>query len=64
MRGVGLTPAEVLERAREILKPLEDRPGSVLHSGWDTLVPGNLYVMGLNPGGRTEGSSAETGTIG
>ncbi len=59
-----LSPDEVLQRARDMLVPIADRPGAVLFSGRNTLVRGSLYVMGWNPGGRTEGPSAENGTIG
>lgn len=58
------SPDEVLRRAMEMLAPIADRSGGVLYSGRSTLVRGNLYVMGLNPGGRTEGAGAENGTIG
>ena len=29
-------------------------PGHVLNSGWDTVAPGEVYVLGLNPGGLPE----------
>lgn len=29
-------------------------PGDVLGSGWDTIAPGNVYVLGFNPGGRVD----------
>ena len=29
-------------------------PGCVLNSGWDTVSPGEIYVLGLNPGGNPE----------
>ena len=29
-------------------------PGCVLNSGWNTVSPGGIYVVGLNPGGNPE----------
>ncbi|MCG7354529.1 MAG: uracil-DNA glycosylase family protein [Roseomonas mucosa] len=53
-----------LDRIAELLRDISGRPGAVLVSGADTLVPGPLYVMGFNPGGSAEGDgSASSITI-
>lgn len=38
--------------AEVILKPLFDLSGEILYSSIDTLVPGDLYILGHNPGGN------------
>ncbi|MBL6082293.1 hypothetical protein JMJ56_30415 [Belnapia sp. T18] len=63
-------PAEVLRVVRDMLGGTTERlgiadlPGTVLFSGRDTLKRGNLYIMGLNPGGEEKGLNAIEGTIG
>ena len=44
-----------LDTIAELLSGIAEKPGAVLVSGADTLVPGPLYVMGFNPGGSAEG---------
>ena len=34
-----------------ILDPILDAPGGILYSSYDTLVRGDFYLMGVNPGG-------------
>ena len=54
-----------LDTIAELLSGIAEKPGAVLVSGADTLVPGPLYVMGFNPGGSAEGDgTAESLTIG
>lgn len=50
--------SEVLDKAEDYLRDtkLIDKPGAVLYSAADTLRPGPVYVIGLNPGG-TEGAT-------
>lgn len=44
---------DALDRAEQYLADagLLDKPGAVLYSGAETLQPGPVYLMGLNPGG-------------
>ena len=46
-------------QARSILAPIINEPGAILYSTVSTLVRGDYYFMGLNPGG-TDGSSIAT----
>lgn len=51
--------AEFTRRVRELLPAnLLSERGAVLYSTADTLKPGNLYILGLNPGG-TDGDTIE-----
>lgn len=43
--------AELLARVSALPPEVRDRSGAVLYSGWSSLRPGPLYIMGLNPGG-------------
>lgn len=49
---------DVLTQAEQYLNRvgLIDRPGAALYSSQDTLRPGPVYLLGLNPGG-SEGST-------
>jgi hypothetical protein len=40
-----------LKQTRLILKPILDHSGAVLYSSFQTLRPGRIYILGLNPGG-------------
>ena len=42
---------ELLHVARNALKDHLSRPGRVLYSSHHTICPGEIYLMGLNPGG-------------
>jgi hypothetical protein len=53
----------LLHRALDVLAPIAGESGAVLYSGHDTLVPGLLYVMGLNPGGDPDQLKAEGSVI-
>lgn len=64
MNSATVSPTEILERAGTLLEEIAGCSGAVLYSGADTLVPGNLYVLGLNPGGNADGPKAVTSTIG
>lgn len=37
--------------ARKELTELLEHPGSMLYSSHETLKPGNVYLLGFNPGG-------------
>lgn len=50
--ATALDQAEAYLRSRDML----DLPGAVLYSGEETLGPGPVYVLGLNPGG-SEGAT-------
>jgi len=43
--------SDFIATAREQLKPIIHRSGSILYSAQTTLRPGRLYLLGLNPGG-------------
>ena len=46
---------------RSIPKSLMNRSGSVFYSGKEAFRrPSDLYILGLNPGGRVEDHAAET----
>lgn len=44
--------AELRDFSRPLLAPIATRSGRVLYSSADTLRPGSLYLLGLNPGGN------------
>jgi len=46
-----LNGTELRDLVASSLGPLADSSGSLLYSGLDTLRPGPVYVVGLNPGG-------------
>jgi hypothetical protein len=50
--------------ARTLLAPILHRSGNVLYSGKDTLCPGPLYLLGLNPGGDPSDHRHREQTIG
>ncbi|WCL53227.1 hypothetical protein [Gimibacter soli] len=41
-------------KAREKLKDIQHRTGGILYSGHSTLVKGDIYILGFNPGGAPE----------
>lgn len=43
----------------EMLKTILAQSGAVLYSSVETLCPGSLYILGLNPGGKTGQTIAE-----
>ena len=47
-------PPDMISAIEEKLRPILEQPGAVLFSGWDTLVKGDFYMMGFNPGGDPE----------
>ena len=51
----GLSLREFVERVSIHLRPLLNREGTVLYSGAQTLAPGDIYFLGLNPGGQQGG---------
>lgn len=46
-----LMKSDIPRIANGALQELLDRSGSILYSGHETIQPGTIYVMGLNPGG-------------
>lgn len=52
--------ARFVSKARHILTPLLDESGSVLYSACHTLRRGDIYFLGLNPGGSGGGTIAES----
>lgn len=46
------TKAELPDFAKSVLGDLLDLPGGLLYSGHQTLKPGLVYTLGLNPGGN------------
>lgn len=44
--------AELPAFARNTLKHILQRPGEMLYSSHETIRPGSVYLMGLNPGGE------------
>ncbi len=42
---------EIPEIARNALAGLLEKPGSILYSSHETLKPGDVYLLGFNPGG-------------
>jgi hypothetical protein len=53
----------LLHQTLDILAPIAGDSGAVLYSGHDTLAPGRLYVMGLNPGGDPDQLTVEGSVI-
>ena len=51
------------DRVRHTLSDILDRPGAVLFSGVDTLVPGAFYVVGFNPGGSPDWTEGDPGQV-
>lgn len=51
MQSSDLDLQALREVAQARLGDLLDHEGTVLYSGVQTLVPGNLYILGVNPGG-------------
>lgn len=49
-----MTVKELVSQSERILEPILDLSGKVLYSGVETLVPGELYILGLNPGGKSD----------
>jgi len=49
---------EIPQIAKTSLAGLLDKPGSILYSSHETLKPGDVYLLGFNPGG-TGGSPIE-----
>lgn len=45
------TPADTLGTIAPMLAAIAHFPGRLLFSGMDTIRPGDLYIMGMNPGG-------------
>src|SRR5688572_15276044 len=43
---------DLVRFAEDRLKPILGRSGSILYSGSETLRPGSIYLLGLNPGGN------------
>lgn len=65
--AVGLSPDDLrvlVESARRHLAPILDRSGNVLYSGVETLRPGAVYLLGLNPGGDPDDDIRRAQTIG
>jgi hypothetical protein len=46
--------------ARRQLAPILDRSGAILFSGVETLCPGSVYLIGLNPGGDPRRHRSQT----
>jgi len=40
-------------KATEHLSSVMDRSGGILYSSVETLCPGDIYILGLNPGGES-----------
>jgi hypothetical protein len=43
--------ADIPKIAKDVLDGILDEPGSILYSSHETLKPGSVYLLGLNPGG-------------
>jgi len=41
-----------VSNATKLLSPILDESGAILYSAWETLCPGQYYILGLNPGGN------------
>lgn len=46
-----VTKSEIPQIAMKALQTLQDKNGSILYSGHETIQQGSIYLMGLNPGG-------------
>lgn len=46
-----VTKAEIPSLALQVLDSVLDKTGTILYSSHETLRPGSIYLMGLNPGG-------------
>ncbi len=60
--GLGLD--SFIDMARTRLAPIQARSGNVLYSGVETLRAGQVYLLGLNPGGDPEDAILLQQTIG
>ena len=49
-----VTVSQLTEFARAQLRSILHKSGEVLYSGAATLPPGEVYLLGLNPGGSPE----------
>lgn len=58
------TPQELANFARSQLASVLERSGEVLYSGASTLQPGEVYLLGLNPGGSPDDPRLAKLTIG
>lgn len=45
---------KILQHDSKAGETLLQAPGDVLGCGWNAIVPGNVYVLGFNPGGQTD----------
>ena len=59
-----MTWTEAIAQIGPILSPIAHLPGHILMSGSDTVRQGDLYVMGINPGGRFTQNPPVNETIG
>jgi len=48
-----LSKNELPDFAMDALYSILDMPGTILYSSHETIRPGRLYLMGLNPGGKS-----------
>lgn len=48
---MNINKLQLSEIAKNALEEMLDRSGSVLYSSHETIKPGSVYLMGLNPGG-------------
>jgi hypothetical protein len=46
-----MNPSHFTERVQHLIADVLDMSGSILYSSWDTVRRGDIYIMGLNPGG-------------
>ena len=59
-----MTWTETIAQIAPMLSPIAHLPGRILMSGSDTVRQGDLYVMGLNPGGQFTQNPPVNETIG
>lgn len=65
--AAGMSPDDLqafVNSARRHLAPIFERSGNVLYSGVETLRPGTVYLLGLNPGGDPDDEILRAQTIG
>jgi hypothetical protein len=49
-----MNPIRFSDDVSVLLSDIIDNSGAVLYSAWETVRPGEMYIMGLNPGGDPE----------
>lgn len=49
-----------IQFSEKALSPVLNRKGAILYSAWDTLVKGDIYILGTNPGGNPDTNTGPT----